>query len=312
MVKIERYSEMKKDEWDSFLLRAKNAHFFFRREYLAYHRDRLQDFSLFCYDEKNRLLALLPANLTGNLLVSHGGLTFGGFLVDAHMTAEIMLDLFQAVRDFLRNVGIQRWIYKCIPYIYCTYPAEEDRYALFVNRAKLIRRDVSTAIYLPQRYPYQERRKRAIRKAEKQTLFVEESHDYEAYWKLLQEVLLERHHSEPVHTFQEMQLLAKAFTKNIRLFTAQNSDEILAGTVIFENETIVHTQYLANGVCGRNCGALDLLLHYLITKVYADKMYFDFGISNENEGRFLNVGLISQKEGFGARAVTHDFYEVEV
>ena len=32
----------------------------------------------------------------------------------------------------------------------------------------------------------------------------------------------------------------------------------------------------------------------------------------KNEGRFLNAGLIAQKEGFGARAVVHDFYELEI
>lgn len=40
--------------------------------------------------------------------------------------------------------------------------------------------------------------------------------------------------------------------------------------------------------------------------------YFDFGISNENNGRFLNRGLIAQKEGFGARTIVHDFYELSI
>ncbi|MEM2995379.1 MAG: GNAT family N-acetyltransferase, partial [Candidatus Bathyarchaeia archaeon] len=46
---------------------------------------------------------------------------------------------------------------------------------------------------------------------------------------------------------------------------------------------------------------------------YGNKVdYFDFGISTEKEGRFLNVGLITQKEEFGARAVVYDTYEIEV
>lgn len=40
--------------------------------------------------------------------------------------------------------------------------------------------------------------------------------------------------------------------------------------------------------------------------------YLDFGISNENDGRYLNLGLIEQKEGFGARTVVHDFYRLTV
>jgi len=50
----------------------------------------------------------------------------------------------------------------------------------------------------------------------------------------------------------------------------------------------------------------------LIKNVYRNKKYFDFGISTENNGRILNKGLIAQKEGFGARAYVHDFYEIKI
>ncbi len=35
----------------------------------------------------------------------------------------------------------------------------------------------------------------------------------------------------------------------------------------------------------------------------AQKRYFDFGISTGQEGKYLNEGLIAQKEGFGGRVV---------
>jgi hypothetical protein len=43
--------------------------------------------------------------------------------------------------------------------------------------------------------------------------------------------------------------------------------------------------------------------------VYRDK-WFDFGISNDARG--LNAGLMRNKEGFGASAVVHDRYVLEV
>ena len=73
---------------------------------------------------------------------------------------------------------------------------------------------------------------------------------------------------------------------------------------------VVHTQYLASSAEGKRDGALDLLLHNLITVVYADRSYFDFGVSTENGGGYLNEGLIFQKEGFGARSVVYDTYEM--
>jgi len=57
-------------------------------------------------------------------------------------------------------------------------------------------------------------------------------------------------------------------------------------------------------------GALDAVFSFLINEEYTDKAYFDFGISTEKEGHYLNEGLIAQKEGFGGRAVVHQFYEL--
>ena len=48
-----------------------------------------------------------------------------------------MVEIFAALRDFLKKSGVAKLIYKCIPYIYHSLPAEEDRYALFLGDARL-------------------------------------------------------------------------------------------------------------------------------------------------------------------------------
>ena len=40
--------------------------------------------------------------------------------------------------------------------------------------------------------------------------------------------------------------------------------------------------------------------------------WLDLGTSNEMQGRYLNEGLIHQKEGFGARGVCYDCYEMNL
>ena len=45
---------------------------------------------------------------------------------------------------------------------------------------------------------------------------------------------------------------------------------------------------------------------------YAGTPYFDFGISTEQNGSYLNLKLLENKESFGARAVIYDFYELTV
>lgn len=311
-MKIVKYNKNYKETWNDFVKNAKNSHFFFYRDYMEYHSDRFEDFSLLFFNDKEKLIAVLPANIKGDVVYSHQGLTFGGFLIDYKMKTPVMLDLFQELKIFLKTKNITKLIYKCIPYIYHKVPAEEDRYALFVQGAKLFRRDVSSTVYLDQKIKYQEQRKRAIKKALKNGLVVEKSEDFEQYWKILEETLKSKYNSKPVHSVDEIVKLYNLFPENIKLFVAKKDNEIMAGTVIFENEIIAHTQYLANSEKGRKLGALDFVIDTLVNEIYKNKKYFDFGISNENNGRHLNEGLIQQKEGFGARAVVHDFYEWEI
>ena len=310
-MKIVKYEVEQKSNWNEFVKNSKNTHFFFQRDYIEYHSDRFEDFSLMIF-ETDKLIAILPANIKENILYSHQGLTFGGFLVDDKMKTETMLEIFELLKQFLKEQKIEKIVYKCIPYIYHIKPSEEDRYVLFRNDAKLIRRDVTSTIDLTEQVRYSKGRKWTINKAKKESIETFESNDYKTFWELLIEVLESNHEAKPVHTLDEMKKLASLFPKNIKLFLAKKEERIVSGALIYENQKIVHTQYLANSEEGRELGSLDLLIDYLIKDIYKNKKYFDFGISNEDAGRYLNTGLIAQKEGFGARAVAHDFYELEI
>ena len=311
-LQVTKYEGNRKLEWDNFVKSSKNGHFFFYRDYMEYHSDRFQDFSLIIYNDKGNIMALLPASIDGDTVISHGGLTFGGFVSDSKMTAAKMLDVFANVKHFLKNAGVRMFIYKCMPAIYNKYPSDEAIYALFRNNAELCRRDVSFSIYLPDRLRYQEQRKRAVKKGYRHQYILHESSKYEEYTALLDKILMKYHGTHPVHNVNELRLLAEKFPYNIKLYTAEKKGRIEAGTVLFLQTGVVHTQYLANSDEGKKTGALDCLLDWLITYVYKDKIWFDFGISCEQEGRYLNEGLAAQKEGFGARAVVHDFYRIEL
>lgn len=309
-MEIYRYNQsLHQKAWDEFVTTSKNGTFLFLRNYMDYHSDRFQDHSLLIYD-KNKLIAILPANQQDAILISYGGLTYGSFVTSATMTTPKMLDVFQHILDFLRQHGFTQFIYKTIPYIYHQIPAEEDRYALFMHNAKLFRRDVLSVINKEQRLPLQERRRRSVSKASKQGLKIILTQDFTCYWQILTENLHARHGTKPVHSLDEIKLLHSRFPNNIKLFICQDHTEILAGVVIYETELVAHAQYIAANERGKQLGALDLLFVTIINEIYPDKKYFDFGIANENNGRFLNQGLIEQKEGFGGRAVVHDFYEI--
>jgi hypothetical protein len=278
---------------------------------MDYHSDRFIDNSLMFYDD-SELVAVLPASRHDHELRSHGGLTYGGIISNRKMTVQKMLDVFISLKEYMKENEISKLLYKRVPSIYYTYPSDEDLYALFVNNAKLIRRDVSTTIDLTNRIYFNERRKRNIKKAQKANLEVRLSLDFDEYISLLSEILQTQHNTKPVHSGKELQKLNECFPENIKLYGSFLGNRMVAGTVVFETPTVIHTQYLANSTAGREIGALDFAIEHLILLYSSTKRYLDFGISTENDGLYLNDGLISQKQEFGGRAVVYDFYELKV
>lgn len=312
MVEIRQYEPAHRREWDEFVSRSKNATFLFFRDYMDYHNDRFSDCSLMCY-EKGRLLAVFPANVSGNTVFSHQGLTYGGLLMSVRNTAVQVLEIFDSIFSWYRQRGIRELIYKCIPWIYHLYPAEEDLYGLFRHEARLIARNISTAVDLSNPLGYNELRKRCIRRALQALLRVEERTDFSGFWTILTENLSVRHGVAPVHTLPEITRLHACFPDRIRHFVATNPDgEMMAGCVVYETAFTVHVQYISTAETGRSCGALDLLFDRLIRDIFPRKRFLEFGQSTEQGGRYLNEGLIGQKEGFGGRAVVYDTYAISL
>jgi hypothetical protein len=62
---------------------------------MDYHQDRFSDCSL-VVEADGEWQALLPAHTDGMTLVSHAGLTYGGWIVAPSMTAPRMLQAFEA------------------------------------------------------------------------------------------------------------------------------------------------------------------------------------------------------------------------
>lgn len=309
MIRVTPYQAGHKRLWDEFVARAKNGVFLFQRDYMEYHSDRFQDHSLlFFADEK--LVALLAANVTSDELISHGGLTFGGVVSDERMKTPLMLEVFDALRAHLQATNLNKLTYKATPHIYHDLPAEEDLYALFRHRAQLVARGVSSAVYLPCRAPVGKDRKGRIKQGQKSRLEISPSEDYEAFVAMVTQVLSTKHGLKPVHTAAELRLLAGRFPENIKLFAAGRAGQMLAGVLVYESKNVAHAQYISSTDEGKETGAPDLLLDYLITEPYSRKRYFDFGISTEQNGWHLNVGLTANKESFGARALLYDVYEM--
>ena len=312
MIDIQRYTADRADEWNQFVAASKNGTFLFDRGFMDYHSDRFCDHSLLVYRGR-RLYALLPANEKDNTLVSHGGLTYGGLIMDNRCSAKGILESFLAINDYLRQQGFLNVVYKAVPWIYHQLPAEEDRYALTsVCHAHLTIRDISSAIVASHRQKFTEARRSGLRKALKAGLKVCESDDVDAFWNILNDNLTKKYAVHPVHTVDELRLLRSRFPNQIKLWLVFDGNTPLGGTLLFLTPQVLHTQYISATTYGKQIGAIDLLFDHLINNIYKDYPYIDFGKSTVSDSADLNEQLIFQKEGFGARAVCYDTYEYKI
>jgi hypothetical protein len=130
--------------------------------------------------------------------------------------------------------------------------------------------------------------------------------DIRDFWPILEDNLMERFCSRPVHSLSEIELLKQRFPDNIVCCTVKNPDgKTIAGTLLFITQQVVRTQYISASHEGKHTNALDYLMLSLIRHYGKNPQYryFEFGTSMAEDGINLNEGLILQKEGFGGRAV---------
>ena len=317
-MKAVAYTPCMAGDWNEFVKHSKNGTFLFDRGFMDYHSDRFEDASLVFLDDKGNICGLLPANFcrSGHVVQTHGGLTYGGFVLGekaVQLSVNRMLAL--AASYYAGKLGAVSMLYKPVPHIYHTLPAGEDLYALFAAGAQLSGRGVSSAL-CPASHPHQRQSRRGgVVKARKNGITIEQagaqSSELKAFHGILSQVLAERHNAKPVHSLQEMQLLMQRFA-GIKLFVAKLGDEVLSGVWMFETPRVAHTQYIATCDRGKSLGAGDLLIDSLVSEQYAGKPWFDFGISTERGGQWLNRGLVFEKEGFGGRTVCYDTYTLDL
>lgn len=308
MIEVLRYDGSMKSKWNSFVANSINGTFLFDRNYMDYHSDRFTDHSLLFVDDTT-IKAVLPANVKGSVVTSHGGLTYGGLIVSEDVKTPEVIDMFVSMNEMFRKEGITSVEYKTVPWIYHTQPAESDLYALFkVCKAQLSGRLVSSTIRMDKKIKMSYQRHRGVNKALRNKLVVKESNHIDDFYKILDANLMEHHHVHPVHTLEELYLLKERFPENIRLFMTYDGEEPLAGTLLYITPQVIHTQYISSSPQGKDRGALDVLFAHLIENPPVSCSYFDFGCSTEDMGHYLNEGLIHQKEGFGARGICYDIY----
>ncbi len=316
-VAVRRYKGQDAEAWDRLTAESWNGTFLHNRRFLAYHGERFQDLSLVVEDDRGRIIGVFPAALAPeriDTVVSHPGLTYGGIVHKGDLQGTAMLGVLQGISGVYREMRLRYLRYKSIPYIYHVVPSTDDLYALFRLGAVRYRCDLSAAMDLDSRRKPSELRLRDLGKARKAGVRVVFGPRYlEPFWAVLEENLRIKYNTRPVHTLEEIKFLHSKFPEQIGCIVGIVGHRVVAGAVLFHSPRVAHVQYSASTAAGNSVGATTAVMDYAMGRsTDLGQRYFDFGISNEQEGQVLNEGLYQFKTSFGAGGVVHEFYEVDL
>ena len=307
-LRVERYNEASKTAWDDFVSRLEAHSILFYRDFMDYHKDRFEDFSLMVFQGK-KLLSILPANIDKEGTVhSHQGLSYGGLLFKPNSSFKLRLAQFAAVMRFLSSNAIKELFLKNIPSCYRT--DNSDMLVFDWAEAELHRTDIYS--YVPKgSYTVPNRnRSRQLEKAKSQGFEVRKTASFDEFWNgILTPNLKNRFTVNPVHTLEEIEYLSEKFENELLLYGVYQKDTMRAGIVLFIHRGVVHAQYSA-GDDNRDDGSLDFLLDHVIKKYNINKV-FSFGTSSENQGSLINSGLLYWKESFKVSNDVQSFYVVK-
>ncbi|QEE51297.1 FemAB family protein [Flavobacterium alkalisoli] len=310
MYRVEKYTVDYYTQWNDFVSRSKNGTFLFHRDFMEYHSDRFIDYSLLVF-ENDKVVALFPANSKDDIIYSHQGLTYGGFLLENKSLGEKTEQVVNAAFQFLSEKGFKKGIIKQILPIYHKYPAFEADYALFSKGANIIRRDMNLAIDYSLPLTISKSKMKHYRRVSSLGMEIRQDNNFKDFWQnVLVPRLAARHNAKPVHTLEEIELLQSRFPENIFQYNVYYNDEIVSGITLFDSGTVVKSQYGATTGRGEELRALDYLFITLIEKFSNTKRFFDMGTVTEADG--YNAGLLKQKEELGCNVYIQDFYEVTI
>ncbi|AWK04978.1 FemAB family protein [Flavobacterium crocinum] len=309
---IKKYNHDYFSIWNDFIDQSKNGTFLFHRDFMEYHKDRFEDFSLLIFEEE-KLKAILPTNIKGNIVYSHQGLTYGGLVFSSKLNAEKVELILDEILLFLRGNKIETFYYKPISDFYFSSGNKETEFFLLKRGAVLERKEMNLAVNLSVPLKISRSKLKHFRRIENLDLDIIEEEDFNPFWeKVLEPRLLEKHNAKPVHSKEEMAFLKSKFPKNIKQYSAYRNDEIIAGITIFETKNVVKSQYGATSKIGEEFRALDFLFINLIHKYKRKgKHFFDMGIVNSDTEDY-NAGLLKQKEELGCTVYSQDFYKIEI
>lgn len=316
MVELKKYQQKFYDHWNDFCLNSQFGNFLHSKKFLNYHKNKFKDESLLFF-HNNELVAILPAaSLQNNskIVISHPGATYGGLIEKNKSDLTFTLDIFILIKNYYKNFGYKKFLYKKTPYIYQKQPYDYDLNVIFKLNGLKISSNISSTINLKNSYKFSNRKIRSLKKLSNLDISISSDiKDLVLFYKILKNNLKSKFDVNPTHSFDELSYLIDNFKNSIKFFSLKIEFKILTGLIIFIFDNCWHVQYVASNQEGNKLGATNFLYDYVIHLAKSDgALFFDFGISTVNNGNDTNLGLLQYKNEFGGGTVEYTSYLIDL
>ncbi|QOS67609.1 GNAT family N-acetyltransferase [Eggerthella guodeyinii] len=289
-----------------------NGTFLQSRRFMNYHpKGKFEDCSLVFY-KGNSISAVVPACIdrgeNEKVFLSHGGSTFGGFVVNKKcLTTSKAIELVELLDSWLVQNGFDKVIMKQTPSLFSKRPVDALDYA-FQHEGYEAVGEISYVIDFadysdPIESNFSASRRRDCRYAEREGLSfrrITTDADVARFYGVLK-VSLKKYGAEPVHALAELlDFKNERLCNEVRFYGVYLDERLIAGSMVFAMGSVFHAQYLAADPEFLNLFPMNLLDKSLISLAKKEGFSaFSFGISTENHGRDINLSLAAFKEGFG-------------
>ena len=326
--RIRKYTEKDKEIWDEFIKKESiNGVFLQSRKFLNYHKPgRFQDCSIMVYLNE-KLVAVCPAceifEDGEKVFFSHKGSTYGGLVLcrEVYKTQKL-LELMENVEEYVKEQGYDRIVFKPTMNLlsapsmdlmeYCFYYRDYTEYKEINTYINYRNYDTEVLNNLSKM------KQRIIKKCIKNEMSfyeLQEESEIEAFHEILSKNLM-KFEKKPVHTVEELlELKTERFPEEIHFFGVRDEEKLVAGTMVFEfaEKKCAHTQYLAADLDYNKLSPMSFV-YYKVAEYYMKKGYdtLSWGISTEDMGRYINMGLTNNKEEFGSEHGLIKIYEKSI
>lgn len=290
---IKEYDIQYNDQWDKFVTNCINSTIYQTRKFINYHPiDKFIDKSIMIYDN-NILICVIPVCKNGDKYFSHLGTTYGGPVIKEEY---FKIDKLKEIIDLIFNYYDNKLEMRIANDIYFN---NSQSSLIYLLQTKLnLKLELSWYINNFNidniNNKFNKRHLIKVKKDNNNNVYItNDLNDYIDFYNILKNTLNIKHNTNPTHTFEEFLLIKDILQEKQKLCIVKNNNIIIAGIYFIEvTPNKYYSFYITkNYECDKNFSSSCLLyiIDYFITIIKPDIL--DFGITTENKGSELNMGL---------------------